>query len=103
MKKAIVWVCSLAVLASAGIVSAETTAPSKAPQDFATKKANILRQMDDREQNRAQRHKETRACVQAAQNDADLKACHDKIRAEHKAKRDKFKEMREQRKQQQPQ
>lgn len=103
MKKVIVWACSLALLAGTGIVSAETAAPPKAPQDFTTKKATILQRMDDREQKMAQRHKESRACVQAAQNDADLKACHDKIRAEHKAKRDKFREMREQRRQQQPQ
>ncbi|NLI30048.1 MAG: hypothetical protein GX423_08230 [Nitrospiraceae bacterium] len=103
MKKTIVWVCSFAILAGTGIVNAETAAPQKAPQDFAAKKANILQRMDDREQKMAQRHKEARACVQAAQNDADLKDCHDKIRAEHKAKRDKFREMRDQRRQQQPQ
>lgn len=103
MKKTIVWVCSAAILASAAIAGAETATPQKGPQDFESKKANILQRMDDREKKMAQKRQEARACVQAAQNENDLKACREKIRAEHKAKKDKFREMKEQRRQQSPQ
>lgn len=100
MKKTIVWVCSVAILAGAGFAGAETAAPKAAPEDFAARKARILQHMDEREKKMAVKRQETRGCVQAAQSDSDLKACREKLKAEHKEKRAKFHEMKEQRKQQ---
>lgn len=100
MKKTIVWACSAALLVSAAVAGAGTVAPQQGPQDFDTKKANILQRMDDREKKMNQKHQEGRACIQNAQNDNDLKACREKMRMQHKEKRDKFREMRDQRKQQ---
>lgn len=99
MKKAIAWACSAAILASAGFSGAATEAPVSGPQDFAAKKAHILQRMDDREQKMAQKRQEARACVQASQSNDDLKACRDKMKAQHKEARMKHQEKMQQRNQ----
>jgi hypothetical protein len=91
MKKTLgIWVCTLVLFASSGFAATEMSTPQNSVQDFASKKADILKRMDEREQIMLQRHKEARACVEAAQNDNDLRTCREKIRADHKGKRDNF-------------
>jgi len=101
MKKIIVSVCSAAILASVGLAGAEGTSAQKAPEDFATKKANILQRMDEREKVMAQKRQEVRACVEAAKSNEDLRVCRHKMRAGHEEGKERFREKMEQRKQQQ--
>ncbi|HMK42671.1 MAG TPA: hypothetical protein VK445_00880 [Dissulfurispiraceae bacterium] len=75
IRKVTICSCALASVLFAGLASADSSTAPQSPEDFTAKKARILQKMDDREKKMAQRRDESRACITAAQNNDDLRAC----------------------------
>ena len=78
-----------AVFACAGIsLAVDNVSQGKEPgQNFEKHKANIISRIDAR----IARNQEEKSCVQAAQKNADIKACQDKFRDENKERREQMK------------
>lgn len=93
MKQVLVRV--ILVVFALGFFAAASFAAEPAPpvkpqgqgQDFERHKANVLARIDAR----IARNQEEKACVQAAKNPGELRACQEKFKAEAKQQREQMK------------
>jgi hypothetical protein len=80
MKKAVIATLILSLAFALPAFAVESNEPPKGPAPtFEQKKAQILKRLDER----STKLQEEKACVQAAKNDNDLKACRDKFGPPH--------------------
>ena len=76
MKRTVIATLALSLAFALPAFAAESSGPPKATvPTFEQKKAQFLKNLDDR----STKLQEERACVQAAKNDNDLKACRNKF------------------------
>jgi hypothetical protein len=85
MKTAMI-AAAVSILFAAPAFAADNAPQPKGPgPNFEQRKAEILKRIDER----IARNQEERACVQAAQNHNDIKACRDKFKSEFPGQRQK--------------
>lgn len=77
---------AVSILFAVPVFAVDNAPQPKGPgPNFEQRKAEILKRIDGR----IARNQEERACVQAAQNHNDIKACRDKFKAEFQEQRQK--------------
>ncbi len=85
MKTAII-AAAVSILFAAPAVAADNAPAPKVPgPNFEQRKAEILKRIDER----IARNQEEKACVQAATNHNDIKACRDKFKPKFQEQRQK--------------
>lgn len=86
MKKTMIAVAVATLFAVPVFAADTTTPPPKEPgPNFEQAKSDTLKRIDER----IARNQEEKACVQAAKNHGDLKACWEKLKAEVQGQRHK--------------
>jgi hypothetical protein len=86
MKKTLI-AMAVSILFAAPAIAADNAPQAKGPdQNFEQRKADILKRIDER----IARNQEEKACVEAAKNHDDLKACREKFKAEIMEQRQKL-------------
>ena len=84
MKKALIAVAALSLVLAVAAFAADSGQPGNVPgQTFDQKKTDMLKMVDER----IASLQEAKNCIQASKNDADIKTCRDKHRAEMMEKR----------------
>lgn len=78
MKTAMIAAAVSILFASPAFAADNAPQPMRPGPNFELRKSEILKRIDER----IARNQEERACVQAAMNDNDLKACRDKLKPE---------------------
>jgi hypothetical protein len=85
MKTAMI-AAAVSILLAAPAFAADNAPQTKGPgPNFEQRKSEILKRIDER----IARNQEEKACVQAAQNHNDIKACRDKFKSEFQEQRQK--------------
>jgi len=85
MKTAIIAMAASLLFAAMSFAADNAPQPKGPGPNFEQRKADILKRIDER----IARSQEEKTCIQAANNQDDLKACRDKIRAEVQQQRPK--------------
>jgi hypothetical protein len=85
MKTAMIAVAVSILLAAPAFAADNAPQPKGPGPNFEQRKSEILKRIDER----IARNQEEKACVQAAQNHNDIKACRDKFKSEFQEQRQK--------------